>query len=420
MSGIPGSPSEVVEGLPWSRVHSLAFATFSMGAALEAYVYALSYVAFTWSPIPRTLAPVLIVWSPLWILIGGLISGFIADRLGRKMSLYVNYSLYLLGALLLAMGGSFALLLPSLSLLLLAAGGEYNSIMVASHEILPRAHRSKSLALELNFANLGGIIVALLASATSRVAVGITAAIAALVLLALRLRLPESVMWLERRRPNAAAAELEKYGSSGRGESRPRRVLRLPPILIRAVIFAAMGWSYTATFSLISLSIGPYFMPSSTDMLILVASSAAFASGFLGLLFDNIGRRISLVASSAAFLALTAALAAAPGAVAGLPFAFWAIFVPLNAALNVFWLLEDILRSETWPVASRGTLTALIRASSLAASMPVMFLAAYLSMNGYLSLALASAAVGLAASLAWWFIGAETGRRSSVLDWDSQ
>ena len=416
-SSAPRSPSLVVEALPWSRVHTISFATFAAGAALEAYVYALSYVAVSWAPVPRAFLPLLAIWSPLWILSGGILSGLIADRMGRRRSLYVNYALYISGAVLLSLASSFASLLFSLSLLLFAAGGEYNTILTASHELFPRAHRAKALALGLNFANAGGIVVALLAGSTSRAAVAATAGAAAVILLALRLRVPESVMWLERRSdPGRAELELRRYGSSPSiSVSRPPSA-GAPSSALRFVAFSTMGWSYTATFTMVSLALGPYFMPTSTDLLILVASAAAFASGLLGLLFDVVGRRLPLVLSSSASLALLALLAAFGSS----SYLFWPTFAALNASLNVFWLLEDVLKSEAWPVSSRGTLTALVRASSLIAVLPIVYLSSYLSLDDYLALSLGAAGVGLVASIVWYRWGVESGRGSSVLIWDPE
>ncbi|BBE42097.1 MFS transporter [Conexivisphaera calida] len=421
-SSAPRSPSLVAEVLPWSRVHTISFATFAAGAALEAYVYALSYVAVSWAPVPRAFLPLLAIWSPLWILSGGVLSGVIADRLGRRRSLYVNYALYISGAVLLSLASSFAFLLFSLSLLLFAAGGEYNSILTASHELFPRTHRAKALALGLNFANAGGIVVALLSWSASRVAVAATAGAAAVILLALRLRVPESVMWLERRSgPGRAELELRRYGPKSSPSPSPASPVTPPPSTgapssaLRFIAFSAMGWSYTAAFTMVSLALGPYFMPTATDALILVASAAAFASGLLGFLFDRVGRRLPLVVSSSASLALLALLVSCGSSSASL---FWPTFAALNASLNVFWLLEDVLKSEAWPVPSRGTLTALVRASSLIAVLPIVYLSSYLSLDDYLALSLGAAAVGLVASIVWYRWGVETGRGSSVLIWD--
>ncbi|MGB9734003.1 MAG: MFS transporter [Conexivisphaera sp.] len=417
-SSAPRSPSLVAEVLPWSRVHTISFAAFAAGAALEAYVYALSYVAVSWAPVPRAFLPLLTIWSPLWILSGGVLSGVIADRLGRRRSLYVNYALYISGAVLLSIASSFALLLFSLSLLLFAAGGEYHSILTASHELFPRTHRAKALALSLNFANAGGIVVALLSWSASRVAVAATAGAAAAILLALRLRVPESIMWLERRSgPGRAELELRRYGSEPASPVSPPPSIGAPSSALRFVAFSAMGWSYTATFTMVSLALGPYFMPTATDLLVLVASAAAFASGLLGFLFDRAGRRLPLVVSSSASFVLLALLVFLGSSSASL---FWPTFAALNASLNVFWLLEDVLKSEAWPVSSRGTLTALVRASSLMAVLPIVYLSSYLSLDDYLALSLGAAAVGLVASIIWYRWGVETGRGSSVLIWDGR
>ncbi len=73
---------------------------------------------------------------------------------------------------------------------------------------------------------------------------------------------------------------------------------KLPSIYFRIFIGGVIGWAYTAGFSLIVLTLGPYFFPSLTDWLIFVFGLVAFFAGFLGLAADRFSRKRFLLISS--------------------------------------------------------------------------------------------------------------------------
>jgi hypothetical protein len=97
---------------------------------------------------------------------------------------------------------------------------------------------------------------------------------------------------------------------------------------------------------------------------------------------------------------------------------FWALFIVFSVLVNTYFLTEDVLKSEYWVTRRRGSLTALVRVISLGGSIPVIFLSTYLPIGTYLIVDTAIFGVGLAASLAWYLIGVETGRGVSVEAWD--
>jgi hypothetical protein len=97
---------------------------------------------------------------------------------------------------------------------------------------------------------------------------------------------------------------------------------------------------------------------------------------------------------------------------------FWALFIVFSVLVNTYFLTEDVLKSEYWVTRRRGSLTALVRVISLGGSIPVIFLSSYLPIGTYLIVDTAIFGVGLAASLAWYLIGVETGRGVSVEAWD--
>ncbi|WP_201779490.1 hypothetical protein [Acidiplasma cupricumulans] len=88
-------PSVQVEDLKWTPVHTLLFIAFSIGTTVEAYIYSLSYIATSWVAMPRTLLGLLAVWPPLWLLLGGAVSGPLADWIGRKKH-FLSHLAYML------------------------------------------------------------------------------------------------------------------------------------------------------------------------------------------------------------------------------------------------------------------------------------------------------------------------------------
>ncbi len=421
-----GKVSSAVEELPWVRAHSLAFLTFSLGAAIEAYIYSIAYIATGWVRVPREFTALLSVWPPLWLLVGGAVMGPVADMVGRKRSLYLTLTMYVVGALGLVLSHDYSSLLVFLGMLLLATGGEYNIIMAASHEYFPRRYRSRAVFLILNFTNAGGALASLLAvmnvssPSLQRIAIGATILAAAPMLYILRMKLPESIHWLESKGKvhdaiNEATRHYGKVAPGGRSVAG----IELPSSLTRSVIGALLGWSYTAGITLMALTLGPYFMPSLTNWLILAFSLASLASGAaMGLAADKVGRRALLPASSVPLLVLASLMALTSSAWTRNPLLFWSLFVPFSALANVFYLGEDTLKSEFWVTERRASFTAAVRALSLGATIPVIFLVAYLPVSAYLTMTAMVFTVGVVAAMAWYFMGAETGRGASIGAWD--
>jgi len=418
--------SPYVENARWASIHTWIFTAFCIGTLLEAYIYSLPYIATTWVKVPIELDALIAVWSPLWLLIGGMTAGPLADRIGRKTTFYVTLSTYVIGAALLIVSSNIIEVLISLAILLFAAGGEYNTILVSTHELFPRKSRSRALFFELNFTNVGGIVATTLAllaisSVTSqKLLLGSTVILVAAVIFLVRLRLPESIMWLEKTGEKGRAEnEFKAYYSSITESSNAdeTRLDRKPHRLFRLVVGGILGWSYTAGFSLGVLAIGPYFFPSLTDYLILVSGIASFGGGFIGLISDRLSRMGMLIYSMVGMIAMTSLFLLTQKLWLTDMLIFWTLFVVLNVFINIFFLTEDTLKSEIWPTEGRGTFTGLVRVISLGGSIPVIFLASALPISLYLWAELGVFAAGIATAISWRLWGVETGMGRSVRMW---
>ena len=390
----------------------VVFVVLSLGAAVEAFVYSIAYIASGWVSVPRYLVALLSVWPPLWLLVGGVVFGPLADFVGRRGAMFVSLVFYVVGALGLILGTGYVLVLTFLALLLLAIGGDYNTILTAMHEYFSGDVRGSLAYLVLNFTNLGGALASALALlsvsvAIQRLALGMTLVVAIITLYMLRSRIPESPLWIARR--NTTRARLE-----GRGVG-----IALPPLWVRVVVGGLIGWSYTAGFTLLALTLGPYYLPNLTNWLILVFSLSSFISGLpISLIADRVGRRPTLLLSSLGTVATLTVMDLFINALIHAQPLFWALFIVFSVLVNTYFLTEDVLKSEYWVTRRRGSLTALVRVISLGGSIPVIFLSSYLPIGAYLIVDIAIFGVGLAASLAWYLIGVETGKGVSVEAWD--
>ena len=401
----------------WSKVHTLVFTVFSISAAIEAYIYSIAYIATNWVSVPRYLIALLSVWPPLWLLLGGALMGPLSDVVGRKRSLYLSLLMYIVGSMGLILSTNYVILLTSIAILMLAVGGEYNTIMISAHEYFPSRIRSKVIYLVLNFTNLGGVIATALAliNVTSitlqKLALGLTILIIVPILYLLRSLIPESPHWLRAKGLMKGDLELDSMSKTS--------VVRLPPLPVRVVIGGLIGWSYTAGFTLIVLTFGPYYFPSLTNWLILTFSLASFTSGIaVSMLADLLSRKSLLLASSLGSLITSVLMPSLINELVKAQYLFWVLFILFSVMVNAYFLTEDTLKSEYWITRRRGSYTAAVRVASLGGSIPVIFLSSYLPVGMYLTLAAVIFGVGFVASLAWYVIGPETGRGIGITAWD--
>ncbi len=229
---------EVTRDERWVPTDTWLFVSFALGYTLEAYIFTMAPIATGWVKEPAALRSLLLAWAPIWLIIGIGIAGPVGDWLGRRTTFYITMAIYGIGAIGLIFSSTYALILTFLAILLMAAGGEMNMIMVAVHETMPTKHRSKAAMLGVNFINLGGLVVAVVDLSSSATSVNFQRGMVAATLLAIlaallfvRRRTPESPRWLLRKgRAEQAAAELARFygaeegaGPSSGHRPRPRR-----------------------------------------------------------------------------------------------------------------------------------------------------------------------------------------------------
>ncbi len=409
------------------------FISFALGLLLESYVFSLASIAIYWVAIPKSLGELLLAWAPIWLIIGIAIAGPVSDRLGRKVTLYITLAFYAVGGILLYFSSSYVLLLISLALMLMAGGGEMNSIMVASHELMPRRHRGKAMMMEINAINLGGFILAVLAfsSAASAIAfqrgvVAVAVVIVVIILVFARASMPESVLWLEKRGQHEKAMQQIKayWGDDWQAAMAPEpeppksaAAVRQTSIPFRVIVMTIVAAANTIGFGLVAYVFGYYYFPHLQPTILAVFEGVGFVGGFLGLYADRWSRRHMLFWSFLFTFVFTVIIGATTNTwLHNMPL-FWILLVLLAIANSICYLTEDTVKPEVWPTELRGTWTAVTRFLSIGLYIPAIYLTGNMQAHHPSQYFLFNAGVwfvGLLAAAAWFVYGRETGQGASI------
>lgn len=146
--------------------------------------------------------------------IGGLVFGFLADRIGRKQALMASIVTYSICSFASGLATSIAMLAVARFVLGLGMGGEWNTGATLVAETWPTEVRAKAISIVQSSWAFGFAAAALVAGPVSRYfgwrAVFFVGILPALVTLWIQKRVPESEMWLER----MPASHQEKSGKS--------------------------------------------------------------------------------------------------------------------------------------------------------------------------------------------------------------
>lgn len=419
----------------WTRTDSWLFWSFGLGMLLENYIFSMASIATGWVHMPKSLVSLLLAWSPIWLVIGIAVAGPMADRIGRKNTFYTTMALYGVGAIGIVFSNTYVLILIFLAMLLFAAGGEMNTIMAVSHEMMPHKHRGKTMMLELNFINLGGVILGIVSlfTAYSHVAfqrgmIGLTLLVVLVVLLFARRNTPESIRWLEQKGMHERAAkEIEKYYGREEYEARQQaskeateaarrressgRKAGIPLKLFATITTAFAG---SAGFGLMTYVLGPHFFPKLNAAIILVATGTGFVSGFFGFWADRWSRKLLLLLGYGGSFALTIIIWLTVSGWSKNLVLFWILLVLLNLFVNIGYITEDTLKGEVWPTKSRGTYTALVRFVSIGLYIASIYATQNFGLSAYTLLNVFIWAIGLAGAIAWYIGGTETGKGASL------
>ncbi|AAY81251.1 MFS transporter [Sulfolobus acidocaldarius] len=395
----------------WNRALKMAFVSFSAGMFLESFIFGLESIATNWYTVPKILESLLLAWAPLWLIIGIAFAGPIADRIGRKTTLWITLAIYVIGGIGLIFSFNYVLVLIFTAIMLFSAGGEMNTIMAATHEIMPQRNRGRIMFLEINFINLGGAVLGGLGLLTQfssiffqRLVLGAVIMVAAVVLFITRLELPESVRWLSAKRKMTNGGSVVKQGLD-------------KDTAFKLFVTTAIAFANSAGFGLITYVLGPYFFSNLTGTIIFVADITEFIVGLVvSFLADSLSRRGLLLWSNLGIVVFTFLTYYLIPAWKSDLVIFWALLVAINAFTAVQYLTEDTFKAELWSTIRRGTYTAIARVVSIGLYIPTIFLTLSFSLSQYVLFNLGIWSIGLFASVLWYIFGFETSKGTSIDD----
>lgn len=365
---------------------SLPFWALASGLFLNAYVYGVAASALTWIPRTHQAITWLMLWSPLWLTLGIGLGGTLADHIGRRKLLLISPLFYVTGGVALFTSSTTVTAFGASASFMLGAGMESNTILVFAQELLPTRFRRQALYAELNFVNLGGLVLAALAYLqgvfhvnTVRRGMALVPLVLVITAYLIRLRLNESRLWQ-------------------RDRVRRSRVHLSRDFWLRFVVSALFSFSNTTGFSLLTYAYGAEFFPHYFRHFLLLSTLTAFSIGLGARYLARFSaKRILATSYGAAFgLAIILWRVPSPGTAV-----FWMVLLLLSAATSVSYLAEDTFKASHWSSRVRGRITGAVRISGLTLYMAVLVATRNMSGADFLLTTAGVWSLGFMASLVW-------------------
>jgi MFS family permease len=243
--------------------------------------------------------------------IGGVLFGFLADRMGRKRALMLSILTYSICSFASGLSTGILSLAVFRFILGLGMGGEWNTGATLVAETWPDELRAKAIALVQSSWAIGFALAALVAGVVLRYAnwraVFFVGILPAAITLWIRNRVPESEMWKERQR---GAADSARAAAPARQASRGDSFLKIfrPPYLKSTLtllllnFFGMFAWwgLFTWLPPYLSLPVeqgGRGFGVMGTTSLLVVLNLFGMFPGYasFGWVADHLGRRRSFI-----------------------------------------------------------------------------------------------------------------------------
>jgi MFS family permease len=244
--------------------------------------------------------------------IGGMLFGFLADRIGRKRALMLSILTYSICSFASGLSTTVLMLAVFRFILGLGMGGEWNTGATLVAETWPDELRAKAIAIVQSSWAIGYALAALVAGIVLRYAnwrmVFFVGILPALVTLWIRRSVPESPMWMEHHQLAAQGQKLEPQGTQRtRGNESFSVIFRAPYrkstiVLLLLNFFGLFAW--WGLFSWIppylSLPVaqgGRGFGIMGTTTLLLVLNLFGMFPGYIsfGWAADRLGRRKAFI-----------------------------------------------------------------------------------------------------------------------------
>ncbi len=421
--------SRRLDSAGWGPRHWFLFGAVSLNYFLDGVVFAIAPLIVV--IVAPEQAAAIFATNLAAEALGAIVLGYLGDRWGRKAALILINTLQVASTIPLFFLYTNPLAVWVLtSVLSFSVGGDFGASYAALAELTPARHRGKAILLSTNFWNVGSAAIAGAALAYAalysdpllQVQYVLLTALATLVLVVvLRISVPESPRWLyhrgrveEARRIVYDVARTEIPGSCAAGTGGGGAARRVGGPLFRFLFLATVTVSQYVTYGMMAYY-APYaegfrFGAESAPLVILVANSGAAVGALpLWLLIDR-GRRAPLLAAFLMGTILSGLVLV--GHELALAWLFYAALFACLVFSEWAWGLISSLQSELYPTGVRSTAVGFLTGLTGFAGAVVVLSQGVLDAAGFLLASTLLWAVGLAATVAWLVRGLETANRS--------
>lgn len=386
----------------------------SLGMFLWGIIASVAPLATSWpfiSSLPKEYLSVFLFLPTAFMLIGNLVLGILADKIGRKFIYILSTILYGLGFILIFLSDNVYSLVAGIAITEFGVGGEEVATLTLVSENIPIEERGMYLVFIPNMNNIGSAVIAFIFmySYSSSIFVQklyfITIAlIAVAIAFYTRYRVPESYRWL--RDSGKISRALEEKRKINLTEER----LRIKPLNFYFALsfLAVIGISQYLTFGLMEYIIGPYYFTGKMiSMIIFVASLGTSVAGFIAMFMVNWGRKrlalFSYIGGTVTILIILLVLNDISNMFIFMPLLF------LNMMFSEFaWATRTTIEPEIFPTLRRSSAIAIVRLFPAVSYIISIYATASFSLMDYILFNVILWGIGAAATVIWYFKGVET------------
>ncbi|MGC8566711.1 MAG: MFS transporter [Caldisphaera sp.] len=376
----------------YDKIKNYIFYSMSMSMLLYGFSITLGSLLTQINFYPKSIDIYLLVTPPLSLLLGNILFGRIADKIGRRPVLVITPILFSIGIFLFLLPNPYVSLTGVNILLFSIAGGDEPAIISYASEILYSDDRGKIMMIITNFANIGALISSFVFIIfryyiVIKIVVSIVLFISLLTSYIFRNKLPESNLWLK--------SNIKKI-----------KITKQNPIKIIALLFISI--STILTYGLISWVIGPYYYPSMTYYIIMLFNLGNITGGIIGYIIIDYIKRNSFV-----FLGFIGGLLSSLLLLLILHvYSNYIIFFSLVVANGLFtqltWGSRLILEGELFATKIRASSISLIRSSGWIIYIISVLFTFNFSIYSFQIYDILFWVIGLSGSAVWYVYGIDT------------
>ena len=348
--------------------------------------------------------------GPLVVPAGNLSMGFLADAVGRKKVFLITMSFYTVGIIIISLSYNFIPLLLGLILAEFGVGGEEPSSLSLVAENTDADKRPFWLTILTNMDNIGSALMAglffiVVNNLQDRAVLLIGSLFLILFIVALRRVIPESQMWLkETGNTDEYRRERDKIDLKDDGER-----ISQPGLIPSFIFLGVIAVSQYLTFGLMAYVLAPIEFPNSSedDLIIFVALLGSSVAGFIAAPLISRGRKnytlLSFLFGTVTMVAIFIMVPYLTNMLIFLPLLFANMFMSEFAYAS-----RSVLEPELYGTINRSTLIGLTRLWPMIAYPIFTFYTSSLNLSNFLLINVILWAMGLLASVYWFYFGIET------------